>query len=559
MNDKATVFLVDDNPENVTVLIDYLKKRSMDVTPLYSGEELLEAIKKQAPDIILLDIMMDDGIDGFETCRRLKEDEATWDIPVIFMSARTESIDKVKGFNLGAVDYIAKPIHGAELLSRLTTHLTINKLQKELRIANTKLEEKVLERTRELSKTNKALTLAVKDHEQAREKLSQAKEAAEAANNIKDQIMRNISHEFRTPLNGIMGMMSLLSDTELSDEQADYLENLKLSADDLLALVDDLLDLSKIEAGKLEVAAKPFNVRRLTDRIVLLFRSPAQKKGIPFTAEIDPSLQGDFIGDPFKVQQVIVNLADNALKFTEKGSVQITVKAVSQTGDRTTLAFTVSDTGIGIPASQITAIFNSFMQLDGGYSRRYGGIGLGLTIVKGLVELMKGTIRVESEVDKGSRFIIELPFNKAAPQTGEPDAAPAAIKTVQQRRDSRAPCILVAEDEGINRKYISQFLELNGYRVEEAADGRQVLEMLEAKKIDLVLMDIGMPVLNGLDAAIQIRKKEENTARHIPILALTAHVHMEDIENYRHAGLDGVISKPVDETKLLAGIEAQLK
>lgn len=538
----STVFVVDDNASNLKVLIDLLADFHLTAVPLRSGEELLKLLTKRVPDLILLDILLKEGIDGFETCRRLKSNESFKEIPVVFLSALKDTPDKVKGFELGAVDYITKPIDGSELLSRVTTHLTLSRLRKELQTTNSRLEEKVLERTIELSITNRTLTARVNE-------LNETRESLQKANEIKDQFLRNTSHELRTPLNGIMGMLSLLEYTTVSDTQKGYLKNISLSARNLLNLINMLLDFSQIGAGKLEVYEESFNLRQLVKDFLPQFIIRAKNKDIHLSYHIDESIDPFLVGDPLKIQQILVNLIDNALKFTKLGQIEIIINCLTRSPDQV-LEFIVKDTGIGIEREHLPEIFESFRQIDGSYTRKYGGVGLGLPISTSLVGLMNGTLQVESEIGKGSSFSFQLQLNSS-----EIEGHPQKEEPLKKEKPTGGLHILVAEDEIINREYVCQMLKLKGYTLEKAKNGKIAFEMWQKGSFDLILMDIGMPVMNGIEAAVAIREQEKNTGKRVPIFALTAHTHEDDIKKYYEIGIDEYFSKPADEAILISSIE----
>ncbi|MCW5979824.1 MAG: response regulator [Bryobacteraceae bacterium] len=397
----------------------------------------------------------------------------------------------------------------------------------ELKQHRERLEEQVADRTAELTRVNKELV--------------RAKEAAEDASRLKSQFLANMSHELRTPMNGVIGMTSFLVDTEMTDEQRDCLLTVQNSAESLLRLLNDILDFSKIEAGRMTMEAEPFDVRATVGETLKPLRVWAAEKGIALQERYSEAVPGRVVGDPVRLRQVLTNLAGNAIKFTEQGGVDVEVDAESA-GEDVVLRFAVRDTGIGIAADKLDAIFDAFTQADGSTTRRFGGTGLGLSISAGLVEMMGGRIAVESEVGKGSvfRFSARLrcdaaPWAPALPTSAKPDAP----------REALPLRILLAEDNAINQKVALRLLESRGHQVVPVEDGAEAVLAFETGAFDLILMDNQMPGMSGLDAARAIRAREKATGGRIPIIAITASAMKGDRERCLEAGMDDYLSKPL--------------
>jgi CheY-like chemotaxis protein len=380
--------------------------------------------------------------------------------------------------------------------------------------------------------------------------LKQAKAVAESASRTKSDFLASMSHEIRTPMNAIMGIADLLAKTTLSPEQDKYVQVFRRAGDNLLNLINDILDLSKVEASQLELERTGFSLMDQLEIVIEMVAARAHEKGLPLVCEIAPNVPGDLVGDPTRLRQVLLNLIGNAVKFTEKGEVSLHVTLEPGTFTPT-LRFTVSDTGIGIPADKLDRVFERFTQADTSTTRRFGGSGLGLTISKRLVELMGGRIWVASEVGEGSVFAFSVPFEKWAGATlrGAVLVGPDLGQPLKPLR------ILLAEDSPDNCLVTMAYLEDTPYSVEIAETGAIACEMFAAKPYDLVLMDRQMPVMDGLTATRKIRAWEQLNGRPpTPIIALTASALKGDREMCLAAGCTAFLTKPIKQEVLLQAI-----
>jgi signal transduction histidine kinase len=382
-NESVDILLVDDQPENLLALESVLDDSGYNLVKAHSGIEALRCLLKRDFAVIVLDVQMP-GMDGFETAQWIKSREKTKTIPIIFITASTREEEfAFTAYSVGAIDFMVKPFSPQILRSKIEGFVQMHKAQKKLQLQTELLNQQ----TKEMQK---------------------AKEIAESASKAKSEFLAMMSHEIRTPMNGVIAMADLLLETELSEDQKDYAETIHKSGNALLLIINDILDLSKMESGKMELLEEPFDLNISIAETLDLFSLECRKKTILLEQRVDPEIPADLFGDVTRLRQILINLIGNAVKFTDSGRIDVEARLKSMMEDRLEIEFTVSDTGIGIDKEFLGSLFRPFSQLDSSTTRKYGGTGLGLAICKSLVELMHGTIGVQLNEGPGTTFIFTI-------------------------------------------------------------------------------------------------------------------------------------------------------
>lgn len=513
------ILVVDDEPD-LELLVkqrfrSQIRNNELQFDFAHNGEEALQKLKEDDDiDLVFTDINMP-VMDGLTLLNQIKENKIQPKAVVISAYGDMDNIRKA--MNSGAFDFITKPIDMTDLDTTLRKGLSEVEIIKQGLKAKEALQQTIIEKE-----------IAVLE-----------KDKAEESKRIKQQFLANMSHEIRTPMNAIIGTVNLLHKSELDEKQSKYIGIIKTSADNLLVIINDILDISKIESGKFTIEEIPFNLHEKVNHVYESLKVKAEEKGLDFSVDYSPALSDNYIGDPVRITQVLINLSGNAIKFTEQGSV--TIRVVPMADVPNGVSISVVDTGIGIAQDKIQYIFESFTQESSDTTRKFGGTGLGLAISKQLIELMHGELIVESVQGKGTSFIVKLPLVAT-------NELPADSKNIIASKDElrRGLKILLAEDNQFNQMVAEDTMHMviPELTLDIVDNGVQAIEKLKAGNYDLVILDIHMPEMDGYETAQYIRSQMPSPLNGVPIMAMTANVIAEEIDKCFAVGMNAYVSKP---------------
>ena len=520
--EKKKIIAVDDMSDNINALRNTLKD-IYEVYPCTSAAKMFDTLKHVQPDLILLDVEMPE-MNGYEAIKNLKNNSQYIEIPVIFLTSMSDSQSEIEGLELGALDYIRKPFVTPLLLQRIKTQLAIMEQKAEIKsLLELKTEEVKMREAAELE--------------------------AENALRAKNDFLSHMSREIRSPLNAVIGMIHIANEEKTLEGVKVYLEKAGSAARHVLGVINDILDMSKIEANKLELSNSEFNFEKMLANIINMTSVRAGEKNQNIVVNVNANVPPFIISDDLRLSQVITNLLTNAIKFTpENGIITLNAEKLDETDGEITLRIEVVDSGIGISEEQQKRLFTSYHQADNSITKNFGGTGLGLAISKRIVELMQGTIWIESELNKGAKFIFTIKAKKGTDKAVE--VSPAGSKGTGL--SFRGYTILAAEDVEINREILSALLEETGISIDFTENGKEAVSRFTENpgRYNLILMDVHMPDMDGYEATQAIRTLESPQAKDIRIIAMTADVFKEDIEKCFSAGMNDHIGKPVSRDDL---------
>lgn len=530
MIQRPKILIVDDNINNIYVIEELLADLEIDLVRALSGPEAIRYTSAEEFALVLIDVSMP-GMDGFRTVEIIRENEKNEHLSIIYITAiYDEPYFHLRGIQTGAVDFITKPLIPDIFIGKVNIFVRMYQHRKEL---ETEIQRRIA----------------------MEEELINARKSAEAAALAKQQFLSNMSHEIRTPLNAIINSTYHLLNESPRQDQYENLEILKFSSKNLLKLINEILDYSKIDSGKIELEAIDFDIRKLIRGINRSLEYDLVRKGLEMFVTIDEEIPKVINGDSVRLSQILMNLLGNAVKFTEKGRISLMVSLQENRENHIVLGFEVCDTGIGVPEDKQKEIFESFTQASSSTTRKYGGTGLGLAITKKLVELQGGKIKIDNTYRTGSRFLFNIVYQKSNNEVIQP----AGDRIRPSFPSLKGMNVLVVEDNVINQKIVSKILTQWEANSDIAENGLVAMQKVREKQYNLVLMDLQMPEMNGYEATRNIRNLQGEYFQTLPIIALTASAFAEDRDKILSYGMNGYIIKPFTPPELYSKISGFLR